>query len=645
VRNDPGQGGRGRWKGDLVLVALVLVIGGLLLQPGIFSVDESHYLLAADALGRSGSFHIENGYEKLRDPALLYFYTVIPDRVDELGTVATVPPYHSLLAAPLVWLAGSAGAVWLNLLALAASLLAVRRLALRAGLAERAALACALAFAVGGVSLEYALGIWPHALSQALVVWSLLLVVVDEPPPRAWFVAGLLGGLATGVRLQNIVWLPVLSLLVLRARRPGRAALGWLAGWLPPLAGMALINWWRLDTPNPFTYGRGLGLEHTPAWRMLAARAGPMIMLAVVVLLLAVILVFLRRKGRLGSRGLVAAAAAGTLVLMAIPALRQVVCDYLGRLLYFLVDPALGPAGMRSAGGHTGLWGQVYYGGVLKKGLIETMPLAAAALYWLSPRGIKDRTSLFARRLLLAAVGALVLLPFMLSAGGWCYNPRYLLELVPALFVLGTAAFYGLPAGRTAILAGTLSGLMLALPVVLSTGTVESPADGRYQLVLALAVILVPTLTLAVWRFVPGRLAQSAGQAGRALMALAFVYGVMVQLGGDLATSNTVRRYAHGMEQAAEKVVSDGSLLFAWEARKDVFTPLKLERDIWIGGLRFRDTALPPSLVELTPNRRVFVLKNGIPPVRWREIARGRRILERRSHDLLFVELRLAGER
>jgi len=89
---------------DAALVAVVLVSGGLLLQPGVFSVDESHYLLAASAMAERGSFQIENGFEALHAPQLLFFYTVVPDRVVELGTVWTVPPFHALLAAPFVWL-------------------------------------------------------------------------------------------------------------------------------------------------------------------------------------------------------------------------------------------------------------------------------------------------------------------------------------------------------------------------------------------------------------------------------------------------------------------------------------------------------------------------------------------------------------
>jgi hypothetical protein len=94
---------------DGLLAVFVLALGLILLQPGVFSVDESHYLLAADAFSKEGSFRIDNGFERYPAEALLFFYTLVPDSVEFLGTVATVPPYHAILAAPYLKTFGLTG--------------------------------------------------------------------------------------------------------------------------------------------------------------------------------------------------------------------------------------------------------------------------------------------------------------------------------------------------------------------------------------------------------------------------------------------------------------------------------------------------------------------------------------------------------
>lgn len=634
--NETTSNNRRLLGGDLLLVAVVLVGGVLFMQPGIFSVDESHYLLATQAVVKQGSFHIENGYEQQKDPALLYFYTVVPERVDEMGTQATVPPYHAVLAAPFLLLGGVRGLIWLNLLALAATLLGLRRLAGLLGLGRRASWLCALGFFAGGMSLEYALGLWPHALSQALACWSVVLVFRADAREKGgaglWLAAGMLAGVATGVRLQNIVWLPVLGGLALAGRQKWRNLSAWLGGWLPPLLGMVLINLRRLGTGNPFTYGAASPITGLPVVKLLAgywpALAG---VLAVFSLLL---ICAYRYRGRLARRHYLGMALTGLLVVVIVPATRWLLVEMTRRWLFFLLDPALGPASLGSAGGHPGAWGQIYYGGVLKKGLLEVFPPAGAAL--LLPWLVGTRR-LPAWRLWSVTLAALLLLPGIVSAGGWCYNPRYLLELLPLLFVGAMAVLRALPPARPFLLGGLLVGLLAALPVMLQPGGVADPAPGLYQL--AAGTVLGGGLLLALLLHRTRRLAAPAGRIAAGLLAAAFGYGLCVQLGGDLPASLRVRHYAGEMATAAEQVIPEKALLFAWEARKDVFTPLKLNHDVWIGGLRWRDQRLPPSLARLPAERRVFILRNGIPPGRWRQIVAGRRLRARRVRDLAFVEL------
>jgi hypothetical protein len=108
----------------------------------------------------------------------------------------------------------------------------------------------------------------------------------------------------------------------------------------------------------------------------------------------------------------------------------------------------------------------------------------------------------------------------------------------------------------------------------------------------------------------------------------------------DLSRSNTVRYYAKRILEEGQQVVPDKSVLFAWEARKDVFSPLKLERDVLIAGIGPSDTTVPELIRRVIKDRRVFFLKDGIPRNRWAEWTAPYQMREEERHGLVFVELR-----
>jgi hypothetical protein len=101
-----------------------------------------------------------------------------------------------------------------------------------------------------------------------------------------------------------------------------------------------------------------------------------------------------------------------------------------------------------------------------------------------------------------------------------------------------------------------------------------------------------------------------------------------------------VRYYAKRILEEGQQVVPDNSVLLAWEARKDVFAPLKLERDVLIAGIGPGDRTVPGFIRRVIKDRRVFFLKDGIPPHRWAEWSAPYRLREEERHGLVFVELR-----
>lgn len=633
---------------DSVLVLCVCLLGMLLARPGVFSVDESHYLLAGDAMASRGSFTIRNGYEQVQHPSLLYFYTVVPDRVDELGTVSTVPPYQAVLAAPFVWIAGVRGFVLLNLLAFGLCLVAVRRIARRIRPEAWFGWGAVALFGLGSYSLEYALGIWPHAVSQALVAWALLslLAAPDARPGRQALLAaaaGLLAGIATGVRIQNIVLLAVFLVtgpvwLGLR----WRTMLAHLGGWMLPLLGHATINWHRLGDPNPFSYGQASSWENS-----LPVRASvllldhpwlPLLAAAAV----AIVMIACPAKRR---RWAWAALACATLALLLIlPATRSILQGWLSSIGFHLVDTSLVPGGRGSTGAHLNQLGQVLYGGVLKKSLLEAVPWAALVLTGLAASRLAPRPGRQTMFLTAAAIGMLLGLPLVLTRGGLCFNPRYLLEALPALSVVAMLWMSRLGFSRIGWLGGALIGLGCALPYLLEPGRVQAPSGGLAFLLLPLllaGMLLLGTLLALAG---PARTRRASGHAARWLAAAAVVFALAVHLRVDLATSLRIRHVAARMAEEAAAVVPGGTgeqaVLGAWEARKDVFTPLKLDHDLWIAGLDRRFTRLPAFMHEVACTRRVYVLRNGIPDDLFRAWVTPFHAKIQERAGLVFVELR-----
>jgi hypothetical protein len=629
---------------DGLLVVLVLATGAILLQPGVFSVDESHYLLAADAFAREGSFHIENGYERYHAPELLFFYTVIPDEVERLGSVSTVPPYHAVLAAPYLRLSGLTGLFILNLICFAATCVAVRRLASRLQPDGPFPVVAAAVFAAGSFGLEYALGIWPHALSQVLIAWSLeaLLCAVESKGRRAWILAGLSGLLAacaTGVRMQNIVMLPILVAMARWALGcSGTLLTSHLAGWIPPLLGYSLINLQRQSTLNPFTYGSHGNFASSVPGQLLARLTDHPWMLAVAAAGLAG-LVWLWRRARW--KGLLAGMA-GSLAALLVwsPPVRTWTLHWLSMTGFHLLDTVFMPAGSTSIGSTTSELGQILYGGVLKKGLLEVAPFLVMAMLVLFGRALEPRVSKTLRFLGGTGLLGLALLPLIVSTGGFCFNPRYLLEFLPALVVVSLYFSLHLVSSRAVLLGGILLGILLALPGIARPGSVDDPGGGLWPMLVPLLLALGLLVSSAVSIFSKDCFHGVLRQIASGLLGAALAYGILIQLGVDLNRSLTVRYYARRILEEGREVVPSGSLLLAWEARKDVFSPLKLDRDVLIAGIGPADGGIPDLVRRILRNRRVFLLKDGIPPDRWAAWSAPYRLQEQERHGLRFVELR-----
>ncbi|NTU84106.1 MAG: hypothetical protein HGA45_32850, partial [Chloroflexales bacterium] len=201
---------------------LALLLFGLYLLTAsghLYAIDEIQMYGLTESIGSRGTL-------ALNDPG-----------PSEPPVYSTYGPGQSLAALPLYWLGATAaralppearpwarGAVilWLNPLvtAIVAALvyLGARRVA-----APRAALLAALAYGLGTMAWPHAKTCFAEPLNALLWLGAFLLVWRPDGPPapvRAYAMAGLLAGLATAVKIQAGIALPILGLFaVWEARR------------------------------------------------------------------------------------------------------------------------------------------------------------------------------------------------------------------------------------------------------------------------------------------------------------------------------------------------------------------------------------------------------------------------------------------
>ena len=224
----------------LGLAGLGLVLTATVV-PAVFTVDEDYYLATLVAL-RHGRLTVPGTEGLTPSSELLYFDPQGHSReVTSTPVASTAPPLYAPLALPFSWL-GWRGLVGLNTLAFLAAAVVVFAFTRRHASAPATPWLAVAAFALGGYSLEYAQGVWPHMLAALLCLGAFVLAarVRDGAPLAVAFAAGLCAGLAAGVRYQNValagcvglgvaIWAPRRLGAGRRLRRRTRPAAGRVA--------------------------------------------------------------------------------------------------------------------------------------------------------------------------------------------------------------------------------------------------------------------------------------------------------------------------------------------------------------------------------------------------------------------------------
>lgn len=543
----------------LLVLTLLGLAGALLILPGVFTIDEANHLAWLVSL-RRGSFHVPGTDALPFSRELVFFDPVAATRAP--GPIAgTMPPLSAIFALPFT-VFGWEGLFLLNLLAWLATTGVIYWAARRVGASPPSAAVGALAFALAGFSLEYAVGAWPHALAALLTFAGFLAALraaEDDRIVAAWL-AGLLMGLAAGVRYQNIVMSAVIGIvIVVLARR--RATLGALyaLGLALPIGLSSVCNHLRAGSWNPIS--KGVAYLHVGGVGKVAPR-----------------------------------------------------WDALWAFLARVVDFGLQPRDpyWEATGAHWTSVGALLLLSAVKKALLQSAPwvmvvLVASLAAWFPGQA----AGTVRRRLRAVVVVVLAVFAMFAVAGtrrfdGWCHNPRYFLELLP-LFALALAII--LERWKLAwrpVVMGVVAGGGLALfPLVLHPTSAVRQLSLLYGALAMAAIagvlVAVPSIRAALHRALAPVIGVTLG------------WSAVVHVGDDLRAARTLR--AANLERlgAVAALLPDGpSALFAHQPV--ALAPLLLERDLVIADTNMdqgRDASLLIASFQ-SKGRRVFALTIGM---------------------------------
>jgi hypothetical protein len=561
------------------LVIALVAFGAILtafVVPGIFTVDENNYLINVLAL-RRGHVTVTNttGFSPSRE--LLFFDPGPWGRsVTDTPVASTAPPLYAFLALPFVW-AGWRGLVALNTLSYLATIAMVFLYTRHYASAILTPWVAAATFALGGFSIEYALGLWPHSLSVALCTGGVFALgaLIESGRVRLSVIAGFLLALATGVRYQNIVFFMAGGVaIVLWASSRWRTLIFYALAAFPPIVVSSAVNHVRLQSWNPIS--KGEGYFNVPLIQQSASSwLDPVIM-------------------------------------------------FWARVANYSTRPVPPNEGFEGWFVHDALTqANLMLGIVQKKALLQSAPWAIVSLMlfvlvWLPnhKRSGSQRRQLQILSLVTFAILGALALSGVRRDDGLSFNQRYLLEIVPLAAVAFAFALDGVVLLRWPVLVGGLFTTAVLTVILFGTPIVKGP-DLDLWVVRQVTVIKMPLLlsfalgaSWAVYRF-----------AGRMRGGLAFAVGcclawaLVLHVEDDVRFAQAFRAGHLARTQALADVLPDNSAFVAFWSGKDAAGALLFNRDVVILDPRADQGADAPKLIRelLARKRRVFMLDEGFP--------------------------------
>jgi hypothetical protein len=419
---------------------------------------------------RHGTFEVPNGLDIIDSPELWIGHAI--KRGPHL--YGKYPPLYAVLAAGPYALFGIRGMYLLNGLSLVGVVLAGHALAVRV-LPPSSALLAAWLMPVVVPLVPWALLELPHLVSLACFLWAV--VEWDEarraPEPRraAWrgLAAGLLAGIAFGVRLQDIiVVLPLFVVGFFHSRHRVQTLGGLAGGFAACVLAVSACNAVRFGSPNPFSYGppdAGFGkpiVEETAAFFL---RPAILVDFAIVIGVLVG-----ARASRRGTTAWLLVGLGGA-VIAVVPPLREVALRMGALTASVLLNASIAGAGW-SAPDLTHGW--------INKALLSSTPFFVLGLVGMVACAARRAPALHTA---LAWI-AIALLLFLSVRdpdprtqhsvmGFLSLSPRYLLEAMPGLYLLAWSRLRAVRLRSVHLVAGVVAGAAL-LVFLWQTGRDES---------------------------------------------------------------------------------------------------------------------------------------------------------------------------
>jgi len=414
---------------QLWLLSALILIAALCAPTGFSLIDEAVYYLGARSLSESGSLGFNVfGTEQFHSASLKLRLIVLGPQ----GFTPQYPAGTALLAAPLLPWLGPRAFILPNAIAAILTLFTVRKICLSQFKDEKVARIAVILLVAGTFWVEYAIGIWPHAISAYFAVQAYWFALrhLESDSKRYVILAGVFAGLGMPFRLDAILAVPAIGLiLVLFAPRFIRSSFWFGLGVLPSIALVSILNLLKFGTLNPISYGKSGG--NVDLWSY-----GPFA--AALAAAFAALLVWRNGKWKIERKVAVGVVLVVGVLALLIPATNAWLMRFWNGFLALVID--LRTVDDHRAGIEAGAGGTVMFWGLVKKALGQSMPWIGLLAFLMTGGIPKEDRRFFATSLIVVTT---MTLPFILLSwhGGGASNMRYFLPSVPLLCILCARLF------------------------------------------------------------------------------------------------------------------------------------------------------------------------------------------------------------
>jgi hypothetical protein len=569
--------------------AVFAAVAFALTRPVLLVNDGQMYFEMARSM-RHGTLEFWNGLDVVDSPELWMQNSVKQGP----HLFAKYPPLYGVIAAaPYAWF-GVRGLYLLNATGFVFAVLGFHELARRV-IGPRRALVTTLLLPFGVPLVPYMLMEMPHLVALAPVLWAIALwddALRSEGPRRAGCVAtaaGLLAGLAFGIRIQDVVLaLPLCVVAFFHSRHRAAVLTGLLGGLGACVGAVAAFNLARFGSPNPFSYGPHEGALGAP---VVEERLSFFLRPARVTVIALVVggLLAGRRWGGKAPAALVLLF--GAIVVVAVAPVRTI---------------ALGMAAtLASTTLNAGIAGPGWYApdttlGWIDKALLSSTPFAALGLAGAVASAARPAPPI--RTVLGWMVISLLLFLSVRDpdprtergvVGFMSLSPRYLVEIMPLLYLLAWERLRSVRFGAAHLVTGLLAGALL-FAYMRSTG----PGDGAppKRVLILTAPIVAAALLVLVDRVAAGP-ARTAALA--TLVALTHGYAAACIFAED---ATCLRGMAATYERWGQRVLAampePEVALVGWRYAKDAVFHVRASKLVVIVDPSVDDGATLPSTLD-----------------------------------------------